>query len=456
MLGIRLSRKSRLGNGLRMVVRNGSVLRRTGLETTDIRVEDGRVVEVGRGLGGDGIDAEGMLVLPGVVDAHVHFNEPGRDHWEGFATGSASLAAGGGTVFIDMPLNASPPTVDRESFELKRIAGEASSVLDFALWGGLVPGNADKLAELADCGVVGFKAFMIDSGTNDFPGVDSDTLRRGMAVSAALGLPVAVHAEDPAIVAERTAAVRAEGRRDIRAYLDSRPIESELEAVRVALDLAGETGCPLHVVHVSAPEAIAMISTAKTRGQNVTCEVCPHHVLLSEQAMFDHGAFAKCAPPLRGEDSRSKLWSMLLDGEVDCVGSDHSPAPPDMKTGDDFFRIWGGIMGCQHGFLLLLDRILEEAPGSLAAVWEAMTAHPAERFGLGAQKGRIDPGFDADLVLVSIDGSHTISTDELLYRHKTSPYVGASLRSRVARRFLRGQEVGLQPGGGRFLSRGWQ
>lgn len=437
-----------------MIIRNGRIWTEGDLVTRDLHIEEESIVEIGASLAGDdGIDATGMLVLPGVVDAHVHFNEPGRTHWEGFETGSAALAAGGGTSFVDMPLNAAPPTIDRESFEAKRAAGEASSRLDFALWGGLIPGNIDKLEELAECGVVGFKAFMVDSGTEDFPGIDPKSLRAGMAVAARLRLPVAVHAEDSAMIAERTAAIRAAGRKTASAWTDSRPLESEVEAVRVALELAGETGCALHVVHVSAPEAVDRIHAARTAGVDVTCEVCPHHVLLSDAAMHEHGALAKCAPPLRSEETRAELWRMLLDGRFDCVGSDHSPAPPDMKTGDDFFRMWGGIMGCQHGFLLLLDAVLEHAPERLGDVWAAVSERPARRFGLDRWKGRIAPGFDADLVLVATDPPRTITADELLYRHRTSPYIGRAIRSRVVRSFSRGRELGLQPAGGRFLSR---
>jgi allantoinase len=446
-------------NPTEQIVRGGTILGPSGLERMDVRIVDATIAEIGPALpsggGAEEIDATGQLVLPGVFDAHVHFNEPGRAHWEGFATGSHALALGGGTSFVDMPLNAAPPTIDRASFELKRAAGEASSRLDFALWGGLVPGNLDRLGELADCGVVGFKAFMIESGIADFPGVDAGVLRAGMKIAAGLGLPVAVHAEDAAIVGERTAVIKAAGRSDVRAFLDSRPVESELEAVRVALDLAGETGCALHVVHVSAPEAIAMIADAKSGGLAVTAEVCPHHLLLDESAMFAHGAFAKCAPPLRPAATREGLWREMLAGRVDCIGSDHSPAPPDRKQGDDMFAVWGGIMGCQHGFLLLLDALGNE---QLAAAWEFVSSRPAARFGFGDRKGRIAVGCDADLIFVERTEPREIAADELRTRHRTSPYIGEKIRSRVARSLLRGREVpldaqGLQPGGGRFLSR---
>ncbi len=440
-----------------LIVRNGRVLGETGWARVDVGIEDGVICEVApeiRGPARAEIDASGQGVLPGVVDAHVHFNEPGREHWEGFATGSIALALGGGTSFIDMPLNAAPPTIDRASFEKKRAAGEASSVLDFALWGGLIPQNIDQLEELADCGVVGFKAFMIDSGTADFPGVDAGVLRAGMKVAARLGLPVAVHAEDSAIIARLTAEAKAAGRRDVRAFLDSRPVASEVEAVRVAIDLAGETGCALQVVHLSSAEAVALVAAARAQGLDVTCEVCPHHLLLDESAMFAHGAFAKCAPPLRAAATRDALWREVLAGAVDAIGSDHSPAPPDMKQGDDMFAVWGGIMGCQHGFLLLLD----QCGGNLAAVWPLVSARPAARFGLGDRKGRIAVGCDADLIFVKRSMPRSITAEELRYRHRTSPYVGRKIASQVARSLLRGKDVSLEspvrpPGGGRFLSR---
>lgn len=440
-----------------LVVRNARALVVDRFQDTEIGIADGRIAEIARSISGRAkreIDAAGQLVLPGVVDAHVHFNEPGRADWEGFATGSLALALGGGTSFVDMPLNASPPTIDRASFERKKAAGEASSVLDFALWGGLVPENLDRLEELAECGVVGFKAFMVDSGIADFPGVDARVLHQGMAIAARLNLPVAVHAEDAEIIAARTARIRAAGGRDARAFLDSRPIEAELAAVRVAIDLAGETGCALHVVHLSSPAAVDLIAAARERGLDVTCEVCPHHLLLDERAMTIHGAFAKCAPPLRPAETAAELMGRLRAGRIDCVGSDHSPAPPDMKTSDDMFQNWGGIMGAQHGFLLLLDRLGED----IAGVWKTMAKNPAERFGLGDRKGCIAVGRDADLIFVGRGEPRAITADELRYRHRTSPYVGKNLARRVARSLLRGREIlpgtaGQPAGGGKFLPR---
>jgi allantoinase len=441
------------------IIRGGRVLTAVGMADCDIHIAEGRIADVGPGLRGapgiEEVDATGILVLPGVVDAHVHFNEPGRAHWEGFATGSRALAAGGATTFVDMPLNANPPAIDRESFQCKRAAGEASSVLDFALWGGLIPSNLDCLEELAECGAVGFKAFMIDSGIEDFPCVDEETLRRGMKISAGLGLPVAVHAEDAQRIAEATREVRASGRTDARAWLDSRPPASEIEAVRRVLDLAGETGCSLHVVHVSCPEAVALVAEARSRGLDVTCEACPHHLLWNDSVAIELGTLAKCAPPLRDEARRAGLWQELIEGGIDSIGSDHSPAPPEMKLGCDWFSAWGGIMGCQHGFLLVLDAVLSTCPDRLPLVWERMSVRPAHRMGIDHCKGGIAPGCDADIVLISIGPERLIKSSELLYRHPISPYTGTRIRSRVARSLLRGEDIGRTPGvgGGRFIHR---
>jgi allantoinase len=233
----------------------------------------------------------------------------------------------------------------------------------------------------------------------------------------------------------------------VRGYLDSRPPESEIAAVRVALELAGETRCALHIVHVSCPESVELIASAKAGGVDVTVEVCPHHLLLEESAMFEHGAIAKCAPPLRDEARRLALWSSLP--QIDSIGSDHSPAPPDMKQGGDMFRVWGGIMGCQHGFLLLLDALGED----VAAVWAKTSWEPARRLGLGARKGRLEPGFDADIIFVKRAEPRAITADELLYKHRTSPYAGATIRSRVVRTLLRGRDAGLSGARGCFLPR---
>jgi allantoinase len=392
----------------------------------EIGIADGRIVAFSGGSAREEIDATGWLVLPGVVDAHVHFNDPGRADWEGWATGSHAALAGGVTTVCDMPLNSTPPVVTVAAFDAKRAAAEARSACDFALWGGLVPGHLDDLEPLAARGVIAFKAFMSHSGIDDFPKADLATLRSGMLRAAALNLPVAVHAEFDRALPLGTGT-------SVRAYLDSRPIESECEAIGAALDLAGETGCALHVVHVSSGRGVALIAAARARGLDVTCETCPHYLVMTGEDMERLGATAKCAPPMRDAENRESLWTALRAGEIQTIGSDHSPAPWSMKTDPDFFQVWGGISGVQHLLPLLLDAGLEP---ELCA---ALIAHnPARRFRLRG-KGDLAIGADADLALVDFGQPRAITAAELLYRHAHSPYVGRKMRARVRRTILRGK-----------------
>ncbi len=432
---------------LDLLIRGGEVVTPEGVVPADLGIAEGRIAAIGPELtepAAEVIDARGLHVFPGIVDAHVHFNEPGRTEWEGLATGSAALAAGGGTCFFDMPLNSLPPVLDGASFEAKRAAAERASRLDFGLWGGLVPGNLDRLGELAEAGAIGFKAFLCASGVPEFEAVtDAGTLREGMKRAAALGLPVAVHAEDDTLTRTLTEAARGRGEKDPEAWLATRPIEAELSAIRLALDLAGETGCALHVVHVSSPEGLAMIAEARDRAVDVSAESCPHYLLLDEEEVLLQGAAAKCAPPLRDEGRRRELWHALEAGRVDTVGSDHSPAPPEMKTAADFFAVWGGISGCQHGFPLLISEALSRSPAAeaLPRLARLLATHPARRFRLDRRKGRLAVGFDADLSLLDLDNPHTLTNAELLYRHRQGPYGGRRCHVRVRRTWLRGQTV---------------
>jgi allantoinase len=401
-------------------------------DAADLAVADGVIAAVGPELAGparEEVDARGLAVLPGVIDAHVHFNEPGRTDWEGWATGTRALAAGGATACVEMPLNAHPPTVDGAAFDAKHAAARRSALVDFALWGGLVPGDLDRLDELAARGVTGFKAFMCDSGIEDFPAVDDDALRAGMERAAALGLPVAVHAERPSALGEPG--------RTWREFVASRPVEAELEAIATALALAEETGCSLHVVHVSTGRGVALVAAARERGVDATCETCPHYLVLTEDDLETLGVRAKCAPPLRAAREREELWEHLLAGRIAFVASDHSPCPPAMKFvggagGDDFAAAWGGIAGCQSLLALLLDdgRLGPEATAALTS------ANVAARFGLA--KGGLEPGADADIVIVERGAPHAA---EPLDRHRLSPFAGRPLRARVARTLVRGITV---------------
>ena len=402
----------------------------------DIGISDGKIVALAEDLSGSGeseIDARDLAIFPGVIDSHVHFNEPGRTDWEGFATGSRAAAAGGTTAVFDMPLNAHPPTTDRESFELKRAAAEASSLVDFGLWGGLVPGNLDQLEPLRDCGVVGLKAFMCNSGIGDFESVDEKTLRAGMKCAAALDLLVAVHAESEEMTSALTEAARTAGKKEVRDYLDSRPIAAELEAIRVAIDLAAETGCRLHIVHVSCGSGVTLVADARSRGIDVTCETCPHYLVLTERDMEQLGTVAKCAPPLRSSHDQRQLRERLHD--ITTIGSDHSPSPLKMKQNDNFFDVWGGISGCQHLLPLLIDAGVPQDE-----IARLTSGDVASRFRVSA-KGAIAVGKDADFTLVDLKAAEVVAAETLHYRHRQSPYIGRHLRGRVRRTFLRGQTI---------------
>ena len=412
-----------------MILRGGTIVTTESIFPADIHVEDGRIAAIAPDLPaqGDEIDARGLTIFPGVIDVHVHFNEPGRTEWEGAATGSSALAAGGGTLFFDMPLNSSPCTVDAASFDAKRAALEISSHTDFALWGGIIPGNRDRLDELADRGVIGFKAFMADSGLPEFPRADDRTLYEGMRTAARLRLPVAVHAENNDLVSARGTS--------IRDYLSSRPIIAEVEAIRRAAILAKEAGAKIHIVHISSGRGVAEALEARASGADISIETCAHYLYFTGEDMERIGAVAKCAPPLRPAVERNSLCALLLRGDIDIVGSDHSPAPLSMKQGDNFFAIWGGIAGVQSTLAVLLDRGCP--PQRIAAV---AAANPAARFNI-ARKGSITIGNDADFTHVDLDSNYTVTPDSLFQRHGLSPYIGAQFRGVVRRTILRGETI---------------
>ncbi len=429
---------------LDVILRGGTVVTASEVKQADIGIEGGRIVALEPSVAESArevIDATGLHIFPGLIDSHVHFNEPGRAHWEGIETGSRALAAGGGTMFFDMPLNSSPPVLDGESFDCKAAEAAAKSLTDFALWGGLVPGNLDKLEELHTRGVIGFKAFMSASGIDEFPNVDDTSLREGMKRAAKLGQLVAVHAESDAMTKQLAQERIAAGKTTIRDYLDSRPIAAELDAIRRALDLAGETGCALHVVHVSCGEGVALIAEARRKGVNATCETCPHYLVLTEDDVMRLGAVAKCAPPLRTRAAQDGLWQRVQAGDVLTIGSDHSPAPPDMKTDANFFKVWGGISGAQHTLPLLLTAGHVGRGAALTAIAQMTSLNVAARFRLPPNKGAVRVGADADLALVDLASEFVVQADELFYRHRQSPYVGRRLRGRVVRTLLRGQTI---------------
>jgi allantoinase len=429
---------------LDLIVRGGRVVTPDGILDAEIGIVRGKIVRLAPRVTDATeaeLDADGRYVFPGILDAHVHFNEPGRADWEGLATGSAALAAGGGTMFFDMPLNSEPPVLDAAGLREKRRLAEEKSCTDFALWGGLTPGNLDQLAGLRDAGAIGLKAFMCNSGIASFANVDAKSLREGMKRAAKLGLLVAVHAEDDALAAKLTAAIKAKGRTDARAWLDSRPVEVELAAIRTALELAGEAGCALHVVHVSSPEGIALIADARNQRVDVSAETCPHYLLLNDKDVVRLGPLAKCAPPLRDEKRRKALWADLRAGDIQTIGSDHSPSLPEMKDSANMFAVWGGIAGVQHGAELLISECEKTAAKDLPVLAAVLARNVARRFRIDDRKGQIATGRDADFSLIEFGKTRTIQADDLWTRHRLSAYVGERSRARITHTYVRGKPV---------------
>jgi len=399
------------------------------------------------------ISADGLHVLPGAVDIHVHFNEPGLGTWEGFETGSAAMAAGGITTYVDMPLNGVPPTVKPEYLTMKKQAAEGHSYVDYAFWGGLVAGNIDQLEALAAGGIAGFKAFMSEpggEGEDIFTRADDQTLLEGMKEIARLGQILALHAEDEQLVSMLAAEAIQQGRTGAIDYAYSRPVEAEMLAVKKALSYARQSGCALHFVHISSREAVDMITAAKRDGMDVTIETCPHYLVLTEESMLNQGSLVKCAPPLRSHQHQEQLWEAVREGLIDIIASDHSPCPPEMKQSDDFFTVWGGISGGQSTLLLMLEHGYHQRGIPLTQLMQMLAARPAERLGLSHIKGRIAKGMDADLVLVNLTDHYELTPAKLYDRHKQNPYIGFPFSSTIVRTLVRGYMVyedkqGLMP-----------
>ncbi|HEY1847715.1 MAG TPA: allantoinase AllB [Opitutaceae bacterium] len=428
-----------------LLVRGGSIVTGSGVSRADIAVAEGRIVRIAPRIDMEArefVDAAGHYVMAGIIDSHVHFNEPGRTEWEGIATGSSALAAGGGTAFFDMPLNSIPPSTTAANVALKRAAAERSSRTDFGIWGGLIPGNSDHFEGMREAGVIGLKAFMCGSGVEEFPLSDPGALRIGMKRAASLGMMVAVHAEDEQMALRLAAEAHKRGS-DVRTWLTSRPVSLELAAIRTATEIAGETGCALHIVHVSSPEGVDAAIEARRKGVNVSIETCPHYLLLTDEDVVRIGAPAKCFPPLRNEGLRQGLWAALDEGKVDTIGSDHSPAPPEMKRSKDFFEVWGGISGCQHAFMLLLSEALarSHADVALPRLTRVLSENVARRYGVDKRKGRLAEGLDADITILSVGQPRELRNDQLLYRHRQGPYDGRISGVSVVRTIVRGATV---------------
>ncbi|MCG7343807.1 allantoinase [Sporosarcina sp. ACRSL] len=429
-----------------LIIKNGTIVTADSTVQGDIAIKDGKIIEVSVGKSIEAtadreINADGLHILPGLIDTHVHFNEPGRTEWEGLETGSRSLAAGGVTTFFDMPLNSTPPTINKANLELKSSAANEKSIVNPRFWGGLVPENIDDLKDLHENGVIGFKAFMSPSGIADFNNVDDETIYKGMKEIASLGSLLAVHAESTVITDQLAQEKQSQGKTTARDFVESRPIISEIEAVRRVISYAEATGCKLHIVHASSRKVVQVINEAKQRGVDVTVETCPHYLSLTVKDLEEKKALAKCAPPLRDQDEVEDLWAAVANGEINVIASDHSPAPASMKTiTDNFFEGWGGISGAQSTLNIMLTEGHFKRNLPLEKIVELTATNPAKLFGLST-KGDIAVNYDADLAIVDLNESFELKKEDLYYRHQHSPYVGMTFKGKVKTTIVGGQVV---------------
>lgn len=382
-------------------------------------------------------------MLPGVVDAHAHVNEPGREEWEGWRAATRGAAAGGVTTVADMPLNSLPPTVDEAAFRAKAFRAASSAIVDYALWGGLIGTDPAPLRDLKIHGAVGVKAFLCPSGVPEFPHLGADSLTAALKAAAEAGHLVAVHAEDEALVAKGTEQLHSMHRRDRAAWLESRPPAAERRAIERVADAARETGARVHVVHASSSAAVTAVVRARERGASLTVETCPHYLTFTAEDVDRLGPALKCAPPIRDASSRERLWQHVLAGDIDLVASDHSPCTADLKArGDeDIWEAWGGVTGIQSLLSVMLTEGVHHRGLSLAALARLVAGAPARLLGVWPQKGAIRAGADADVALVALDREWTLEPEQLQARSGQSPYVGRHFRGAVVRTLVRGVTV---------------
>lgn len=429
---------------MRRVVRGHRVVLPNGERPASVHIDAGRIVAVGRyddtPADVDLVDAGELVVSPGLVDSHVHINEPGRTQWEGFATATRAAAAGGVTTLVDMPLNSIPATTSVAGLEAKRSAAKGQCHVDVAFWGGIVPGNQAEIAPLIRAGVRGFKCFLTPSGVDEFPNVDEPALREALPVLAAAGdrtVPLLVHAEDPLALL-----VHEGDRRSYRAYLATRPAAAEVRAIELTAALSREFGVPTHIVHVSSAAGVAAVGQAVAKGIALTAETCPHYLTFTAAQIADGATSFKCAPPIREASDREALWRSLETGVCQAIVTDHSPSPAAMKCldGGDFMSAWGGIASLQLALSVVWSgaRGRGFGPADLAR-W--MSAAPARLAGLAGRKGAIAEGCDADLVLWDPEATWTVAAASLQHRHGLTPYDGLRLRGEVRATYLRGEPV---------------
>ena len=442
-----------------LVVRGHEVVLPDEIAPASIHVRDGKILYVGQyDEAPSGVDlietAPDAVIMPGLVDTHVHVNEPGRTHWEGFRTATKAAAAGGVTTLIDMPLNSIPATTSMSGLLTKQEAARGQCSVDVGFWGGVVPGNTDELASLAAAGVVGFKCFLIHSGVDEFPNVTEQDLREAMPELTKLGALLIVHAELPEPINRTGIASCNDAESDAitastnicptlyRTFLDSRPRAAENEAIELMIRLGREFGTRIHIVHHSSADALPLLAEAKVSGLKLTAETCPHYLTFAAEEIPDGATEFKCCPPIRESENNEQLWTALRDGTIDLVVSDHSPCPPELKLREsgDFLQAWGGISSLQ----LRLPVVWTEARKrgfSILNLANWLCQAPAKLVGLESLKGSIVAGTDADLVIWKPDDEFVVEPGIIHHKHKLTPYAGRRFQGTVQSTFLRGKKV---------------
>jgi allantoinase len=425
-----------------LIIRARRVVLPNEVAPRSIHIRDGRIVHVGEY---DDVAAEGELVdvgddsvvMPGLVDTHVHVNSPGRTEWEGFHSATLAAAAGGVTTLVDMPLNSIPATTTLAAFKTKLEQARDDCFIDVGFWGGVVPGNTGELAPMFAAGVVGFKCFLVPSGVDEFAHVTEDNLREAMPELTRLGALLIVHAELPGPIKEDGSSSS-----DYRTFLESRPRAAENEAIELMIRLSREFETRVHIVHLSSAEAIPMLREAQADGVKISAETCPHYLHFAAETIAAGATEFKCCPPIREHENREQLWAGLADGTIDLIVSDHSPCPGEMKLREsgDFMKAWGGIASLQ----LRLPVIWTEARHrgfSLTDIARWLCTNPARQVSFASRKGSIATGADADLVIWNPDAQFTVAASSLHHRHKLTPYAGEALNGLVQKTFLRGRKI---------------
>ncbi|WP_238420451.1 allantoinase AllB [Gordonia sp. 'Campus'] len=438
-----------------LVVRGEQTLTTAGIVAREIGIRDGRVVAIeplGSGLvGAEVIElADDQVMIPGLVDTHVHVNEPGRTEWEGFDSATRAAAAGGVTTLIDMPLNSIPPTVNVDALAEKRAAAQGKTHIDVGFWGGAIPGNEDNLRGLHDAGVFGFKCFLLHSGVDEFPHLTADEMEADMAKLAEFDSLMIVHAEDSRAIDKAPSPEGDEYQR----FLASRPRGAENLAIAEVIERARWTGVRAHVLHLSSSDALPMLESAKRDGVKITVETCPHYLTLLAEEVPNGATAFKCCPPIREAGNRELLWEGLLAGTIDCIVSDHSPSTVDLKDPEngDFGVAWGGVASLQLGLSLIWSEAKKRGI-DLPQVIEWMASKPADLAGLPT-KGRIALGCDADFAIFEPESAQIVDVNRLHHKNPVSPYDGRALAGVVTGTWVRGQKVDFETARGRMLRRG--